>query len=432
MRDMAILAVLVLTVLWTLREPWVGAIAWTVTSIGSPHIYWGYGAASWPVAMVVAVPTLVGLFMTRNRINPFRFQAITVFALLFVWMTIGLPFSFVPELCQFKWDRTMKISVMLIVSAALLDTRKKVEVFTCANALSVGIYGVKGGLFTIMTAGGGTVLGPGGFLGENNAMALGNVMTAPLFLYMQQRAENKWLKRALGVAMVLVVVAAIGSNSRGALLGVIAMGSYFWLKSDKKVQWGIVILAMVGLVLALMPDSYWERMNTITDYEEDGSSQGRINSWWAAFNIANNHFFGGGFTTNIPWVYARYAPNPRLVLVEHSIYFQMLGEFGWVGLALFLALGVMTWRNARALIRIGSARAELAWARQLGAVIQVSMVGYASAGAFLSMALFDMPYNIMVIAALGLHFARTEAQSLAGQPQSGAVSSSISLRPSAT
>ena len=95
----------------------------------------------------------------------------------------------------------------------------------------------------------------------------------------------------------------------------------------------------------------------------------------------------------------------------------MLGEFGWVGLALFLALGAMTWRNAAMLIRIGSSRPELLWARQLGSAIQVSMVGYAAAGAFLSMALFDMPYNIMVIAALALHFVRLEAQGLAAQAQ---------------
>jgi probable O-glycosylation ligase (exosortase A-associated) len=413
MRDMLFLVILVATVIATLRRPWIGALAWAVVSIASPHMYWAYAAASWPVAMVVAVPTIIGLLITKQRINPFQFRVITLYALLFAWITIGFPFSFVPDFCYDKWDRTMKISVMLLISAALLNSRMKVEVFLVANALSVGMYGIKGGLFTIMTGGGGTVLGPGGFIGENNAMALANVMTVPLFHYMQQRAENKWLKRALGVAMILVAIAALGSNSRGALLGVICMGGYFWLKSDKKFQWGLAIAVSVALVFAIMPDSYFERMNTINDYEQDDSSLGRINSWWAAFNIANHNFFGGGFTTNIAWVYELYAPNPKLLLVEHSIYFQMLGEFGWIGLALFLSLGAMTWRNAMLLIRLGKTRPELAWARMLGSTIQVSMVGYASAGAFLSMALFDMPYNIMVIAALALHYARQEAQGLA-------------------
>ena len=290
MRDKLLLVVLFFTLLWTLRMPWIGAMAWTVTSIASPHIYWGYSAATWPVAMAVAVATMLGLVMSKQRINPFRFPVIVVYALLFLWMTIGLPFSFAPEYCYDKWDRTMKISVMLIVSAAVFDTRKKVEIFLWINALSVGIYGIKGGLFTILTGGGGIVLGPGGFIAENNAMALANVMTVPLFHYMQQRATNKWLKLGLGLSMLLVVVAALGSSSRGALLGVMAMGLYFWFKSDKKVQWGIVIVVLALAVVALMPDSYWDRMNTIKTYDEDDSSLGRINSWWAAFNIANSTF----------------------------------------------------------------------------------------------------------------------------------------------
>jgi hypothetical protein len=94
----------------------------------------------------------------------------------------------------------------------------------------------------------------------------------------------------------------------------------------------------------------------------------------------------------------------------------MMGEFGWIGLFLFLGLGVLTWRNAQRLIQLGKASAEQAWARDLGAMIQVSMIGFAVTGAFLSMALFDLPYNIMAMATLALKFALAEKEKMISKP----------------
>jgi probable O-glycosylation ligase (exosortase A-associated) len=376
-------------------------------------MYFGYASAGWPVSMAVASCTIVGALMTKERINPFSSPAVVIYALLMLWMTIGLPFSFVPEYCNDLWDRTLKITFMLILTIALLNTRKKLEVFIWANVVSIGYYGVKGGVFSITTGGNAIVLGPGGFTAENNALALAEIVVLPLLRYLQMQNGNKWIRRALGVSMALITVSALASHSRGALLGVVGMAGYFWFKSRNKFTWGLVLVLAAFVALAAMPDEYWQRMSSIKDYEDDGSSQGRINSWWAAFNIANDRITGGGFRTNIGWVYERYAPNPKQLLVEHSIYFQMLGEFGWIGLFLFLAMGALTWRYAQRMIRLSEALPQLKWAGDLGAMVQVSMVGYAITGAFLSLALFDLPYNVMAMSLLGLRFALQEAEAAA-------------------
>jgi probable O-glycosylation ligase (exosortase A-associated) len=408
MRDLVLLVLLTAGCAWSLREAWVGTMMWTLVSLGSPHIFFGYAAAGWPVSMAVAICTLVGMLFTKDRTNPFRHTVIVLYAMLTLWMAIGLPFSFAPEQSYESFDRTLKIAVMLIITVALIDTREKLNAFIWVNALSLGFYGIKGGIFTITSGGSSIVLGPGGFTLENNAFALAEIVVLPLFRYMQLQSKSKWLRRSLGVSMALIAISALGSQSRGAMLGLAAMTAYFWLKSPNKGRWGIVLIVALFLVLALMPEAYWERMNTIKTYDEDASSQGRINSWWAAFNIANDKLLGGGFRTNIAWVYERYAPNPKMLYVEHSIYFQMLGEFGWIGLFLFLGLGALTWRNAQRMINFGKLSSTHLWAAQLGASVHVSMIGYAVTGAFLSMALFDLPYNIMAITTLGLKFALAE------------------------
>jgi probable O-glycosylation ligase (exosortase A-associated) len=125
---------------------------------------------------------------------------------------------------------------------------------------------------------------------------------------------------------------------------------------------------------------------------------GRINAWTMAINIANSRILGAGFATDSALVYRMYAPNPNEVLVAHSIYFQVLGQHGYIGLALFLTFWILTYRTAGRLMKLGRGHPELAWAADLGSMMKVSLVGFAVGGAFLNLAFWDMPYYLMLIA----------------------------------
>ena len=127
---------------------------------------------------------------------------------------------------------------------------------------------------------------------------------------------------------------------------------------------------------------------------------GRINAWWMAFNLAKDRFFGGGFAISTQIVFAQYAPIPEDIHAAHSIYFQVLGEHGFVGLGLFLLLWLLVWRSASWLRTHGQKEAASAWTADLGAMCQASMAAYAVGGAFLSLAYFDLPYNILVLLAV--------------------------------
>jgi probable O-glycosylation ligase (exosortase A-associated) len=124
---------------------------------------------------------------------------------------------------------------------------------------------------------------------------------------------------------------------------------------------------------------------------------GRINAWWMAYNLARDRFLGGGFEVITPELFARYAPVPGEVRAAHSIYFQMLGEHGFVGLGLFLLLWLLVWRSASWTARQARGREDLRWAARLSNMIKVSLVGYFVGGAFLSLAYFDLPYNLLVL-----------------------------------
>jgi probable O-glycosylation ligase (exosortase A-associated) len=197
-------------------------------------------------------------------------------------------------------------------------------------------------------------------------------------------------------SMVLCSIASLGSYSRGAALAMAGMLGFLWLKSRQKIKLGLVLLVLAPLALVFMPEQWHARIDTINTYQTDASAMGRINAWWMAFNLANDRpFFGGGFDIYDRYVFSRYAPVPDDVHAAHSIYFQILGEHGWVGFGIYMLLGWLTWRDGSAVIKLTRDLPEMQWATEMVRMIQVSLMGFFVGGAFLSLAYFDVPYYLM-------------------------------------
>lgn len=399
MRDILIFAIVLAGTLGALKRPWVGVLMWTWVSVMNPHTQgWGW-IQSMPVALMVAVATMLGYLFTREKRNPYADPAVIALTLFMAWICIGWPFSFFPEDSREMLTRVLKIDVMVILTVALIIKREHIDWFIWVVVFSIGFYGVKGGIFTLATGGSFRVWGPGGFIGGNNEVALAIILVIPLiyYIYLTVPPAKKWIRRGLLASMPLCAAAALGSHSRGALLAIAAMAVFLWWRSENKAPLGI-LLAVVGILLvSFMPSNWTSRMNTIETYEQDASAMGRINAWWMAFRLANENIIGGGFSVYEPSVFARYAPDPTDIHAAHSIYFQVLGEHGWPGLLIWLSIWWYTWRGAAWLRANGKESDDTQWCRNLGSMCQVSLIGYAVGGAFLSLAYFDLPYNIMVM-----------------------------------
>jgi probable O-glycosylation ligase (exosortase A-associated) len=104
---------------------------------------------------------------------------------------------------------------------------------------------------------------------------------------------------------------------------------------------------------------------------------------------------GGGFEMFKPSVFQSYAPDPTRVVDVHSIYFEVLGEHGFVGLGLLLLMYGFTWLSARRIARSTRTQPHLKSYGDLARMVQVSLVGYAVGGTFLGLAYFDLPYHLV-------------------------------------
>jgi putative inorganic carbon (hco3(-)) transporter len=398
MRDLVLFALLGIAVVVAFRQAWMGVIAWTIVSIMNPHTF-GFSIRTFPVAATVAIATLIGLMIapSSEKRFPWRREPITLI-LMMVFFCITLLFAFNVEGSYEQFKKVMKIDLMVLVALYLLHSKKQITVLCWALVISIGFYGVKGGIFTVMTGGAYRVWGPeGSYISGNNEVALAFILVIPFVNYLLLQTRIRWQRLALFGTMALMAAAALGSHSRGALLAILAMAVVMWWRSKRKLPGAIIGLVIGAGLFTLMSDSWFSRMETIGGYQEDASAMGRINAWWMAWNLAKANLFGGGFDIYNARNFGLYAPDLTDVHAAHSIYFQILGEHGFIGLILFLFLYFFTWQSAGYLRKEGPKMPQTRWVGDLGAMCQVSLAGYAVGGAFLSLAYFDLPYNVMVL-----------------------------------
>jgi len=413
MRDIAISLVILGSLPAILFRPWIGVLMFAWLSLMTPHRFaWGF-AYDFPFAAIVATATLMGLVITKDEV---RFESSTVVWLLILlpaWTCVTYLFALEQAAGTDRLIEVLKVFLFVLVSAMVLRTRKHIEWMIWVIVISVGFFGAKGGAFTLLTGGGYRVYGPPGdsFLSDNNAISVALIMVIPLMYYLREESASKWIRRGLLAAMVLSGIAVLGTYSRGGLLAVSAMLIFLWFKSRRKALFALLLIPLVPLAITAMPERWFDRMNTISTYEEDASAMGRINAWKTAINIANDRpLVGGGFELYSGTTFAKYAPDPEDVHAAHSVYFQMLGEHGYVGLLIFLALGVAAWSTARRTIALAKAKPEHAWAGNLARAFQVSLVGYAVGGMFVNIGYWDLMYYEIVLVLVACRLASAPAQ----------------------
>jgi probable O-glycosylation ligase (exosortase A-associated) len=402
MRSYVFLAVYLGLLAPSLVQPFLGALLWSWISFMNPHReVWGFATAL-PYAMLVFLAMVIACVVAREpkRIEP---NAVTVLLVVFAaiitftsLMTIGPQ-----DVVWRRWDATMKTIAGTLLVAALLTDRRRIHAMLWLMAISIGFYGVKGGIFTATTGGGFRVVGPPeSMIADRNHMAVALLVSIPLMNYLRLQSQHRLVQLGLLAAMGATFLAAVGSQSRGALLALGATAAVLWWRSKAKLLSGILLFGCIAAILAFMPDSWQARMNSILNYEQDASSMGRIRIWWASWLLAlQNPLTGVGFRAMYhQHIVDRVAPDVNARAV-HSIYFEVLGEHGFPGFFVWLGLTIAGAWYAQRLIALTKNRPDLSWGGDLGRMVQVSMVAYLAGGAFLSLSYWDYYWTILTVTA---------------------------------
>lgn len=402
MRDIALTLLVFGSLPFILRRPYIGVLMWSWLSYMNPHRL-TYGFAYYmPYAQIVAVTLFLSLFFTKEKLSIPRDKILSFWLAFIIWMGVSTIFAIYAESASIQLVKVFKIQLITLFTLMLVTNAERINQLIWVIVLSIGFFSTKGGLFTLMTAGAHRVWGPpGSYIEENNSLAVATLMVIPLMIYLYQlHKNNQWLQRGILVAVVLSTVSVFGSQSRGALVAVTAVGLFFWLKSKAKFASGLAIVLLGVLILSFMPATWFSRMDSIQNYEEDTSAMGRLNAWEYSINLANDRLTGGGFESWSTATFIRWAPNPQDVHAAHSIYFGVLADHGWPGLLLLLLILLLAWLSLSKTIRLTHNDSNYSNQNLMARMLQVSLIAYASGGAFLSLAYFDLPWHIIAIAIL--------------------------------
>ncbi len=413
MRDAYFLLIFPFLLYFCFKRPFLGVTLWLWVALFYPK-GWVYGfAGGIRYNLIIVGATVLSYLWMKNKPKT-QWDGLSWLILLFVfWTAVTSIFTISdPAVVWYQWIEFLKIGLLYFFAIAILRTQTHINTLLWGLAFSLGFYTVVEGLKYISSGGAHILAGMGGHvLGDRNDLAVGIIMMIPLMVYLLSVTEHKILKLGLMTIIALSVVSVLGSNSRGGLVGISVLAAYFWFHSKHKLLYLILVPAIAYVGFEYMPASWHQRMATLETADQDMSFLGRIMAWKQAILMAMDNITGGGFKAgqnNMIWF--MYDPQKNLnglfdtsevffpgAKAAHSIYFQVLGDHGFPGLALFLLILFVAFSQARGVQKRLKRQPELAALSRLSSMIRVSLFAYAVAGAAVSLAYFDLLYAIFAI-----------------------------------
>ena len=364
----------------------------------TPHQL-AYGVFGVPLNIVIASITIASYAVT-GQFSKFRGDTITILAILFAsWIAMSQVFSLDADGSAPYVDRFIKTMVFAILCMQLADTKLKVNALVWMLVASIGFFAAKGGLFTLATLGQFRVQGlPQTVLEDNNHMGIAMATILPLILYLRGQAVRPWVRAGLLTLFGLTIIAILGTHSRGAFIGMVVFGGFYWLRSKHKVTIAAGLAFLLIPAIAFMPSKWTERMTTITTATQDASFMGRVDAWVINTKFAvENPVTGAGLRNPYNEELAmridpKRAPDAK---AAHSIYFEVLGGTGFVGLFIYLSMLAAGFFKAVSLSRDKRRQETPPWIKSLGYYLQISLAVFGVAGASASMEMWD-GYLLMI------------------------------------
>lgn len=434
MRDLVVLVFFLVFCFLAAKRPVVGYLLWGWAGLIAINSYMFGFMTNMPFVQVFALITLASLLIYKDPLSqPFALNTTAGLLILFSIHGLVVALSAYPGLPR-NWElygNVVKTSLFCLLMPVLISTRVRLHALVIALALGASAHGVLDGLKFLASAGAHRAQSIPKF-GDNNHLALVLLMVLPFLYYLFQQSARRWLRWMFLGMLLLTVLAVVSTQSRGGLIGLLVVALWIIYRGRYKVASITVLLLAVGLVVSLAPENWTSRMETIQSADQDASFMGRVAAWKVASAIAVEHpLVGGGFRALQDFaVWDRFVSSDGLLgfidtpvlnrsgVAAHSIWFEVMGDQGFIGLFLFCALIANAFfirRRIWVLVRSNGERQR--WAGDLADMLGASMLVYVVSGSALSAAYFELPYVcIMLMEALRLQQSRQAKVQLKSKP----------------
>lgn len=422
MRDLFIFGLIAVCLLLALRKPQCGILVWVWVSVMNPHrLAYGW-LSSFPILDVVAAVTIFSVIINAKKESArVTWQPVLTWLLIFyVWCCLTTVFSVSFERAYEPWLKFTKSLLPAIFLMLYMNKRHWIVASIAVFVLSISFFGIKGGLFTLLTGGGNRVYGPpNSSWGDNTSVSIAMLIVIPIMLAGRHLFTGKGYRYGVIASVIISFMALLGTQSRGGFVGLAGQVIYVLYRSNKKILVSLILLIILAIGMIYMPDNWTDRMSTIsTDTSElDESASNRIIQWGYAIDIANERpLFGNGFNAFYyqPY-YLEFVAHLDRNRAVHSNYFQVLGEQGYIGLVLYLAMWLTFLISSEKYARKALQHDDLKWAGHMLQAMQFGFVGYAFNGLTVNLAYLDLAYFLMAFSVLLVSHIQTAISDRGGE-----------------
>jgi len=423
-RDLAFMALFLFMMANAVRCLHTGTMLWAWIALCAPQQYmYGIGG-SLPLNKIAVVATVISLFVDQTKKKPYIDWHLLLVGLFVlhgaISYSVGLSGS---DRTYELFDKMMKIYLLCVVMTMANRGRLQIHSMVIVICLGMGIHGALEGLKYIVSGGAHKVIAPGS-IGDNNYLAMATLIVMPLLVYLFRYSESRLIRLSFAGALLACFAGVVATSSRGGLVGLAVLGLFLVLHSRRKLITLMIMGVLVGGLLAYAPGQWRERMDTIGTASEDDSFMLRVSSWKLNTILAlERPLVGGGYSALENWtifdIYKRKfhtmdgiidSPEPTIAFAAHSIYFQTLGDLGFPGLFLFLAILATGFRNVGRILRVTRHNESLLWAHDLAVLFRLGLIVFMVCGALLSAAYFELLYIMLTqVSVLRHHLEETVA-----------------------
>jgi probable O-glycosylation ligase (exosortase A-associated) len=396
LRNVFVFAIIALGVVYATQGPFYALLFYLWNAYFRPEDWvWSGTVGSLNLSFVIGVYLVLTAALS---VRIFRINLRT--GLLLLFFTQIVVSTLMSEHVDVSWASLVEFSKVLLVSyliVVLVSDHRRMRLTLLVIAFSLGFELAKQGWAQ-------TILNPGGqnnnthsLLGDNNGIAMGAMMLAPIFDALALTASRRWEAYIHRVFLVGVVLRGITTYSRGGFLAAGVVGLFSFIRSPHKIRALVWIASIAIIINTVMPQQFWDRMDTIAAPVEkrDESENGRLHFWQVAISMAQaNPLTGVGFD-GYKSSYQTYDPAAEYGTMRavHSVWFGLMAELGYPGLFLFVTIWLLA---VRACVRVSAAGKHDPSKRDLRLYangLLTSLIAFAVGGSFLAAQYSEMLWH---------------------------------------
>ncbi|MDO9504984.1 putative O-glycosylation ligase, exosortase A system-associated [Hydrogenophaga sp.] len=428
MRDLMFAMMMLVAIPLAIARPFNAYLFWAWTAVVVPTSYFYGFMAGARLNFFFAILTLVLIALGRVPWNSYQPNRVTWLYLLFLFhATLVYLLAYPGNLYNGEYyGFFIKGLLFSLVMPFFVRERIHMHALIAVIVLGFGLHGVLNGLKTIASLGGHNMLGPAGtMIFDRNHLSTALALTLPLLYYLYQQSSHRLIRLGFLGSFVVVALAILGGGSRGGFIALAVVSG--WLVVTSRKRWSALALltAMALLFFSLAPEAWFSRLSTIETAGTDESFIGRVIAWKISSAIAlNNPIFGGGFhAVQVQSIWDQFKGAPSLLgflnlpipdfsaKAAHSIYFEVMGDMGFVGLFIFLGILLHAIRTRYVIKRqLRALGKQWLWARDMADMLMLAVIAYMAGGAAVSLGYFEVIYMVvMLMEMLRLHVARAVA-----------------------